>query len=162
MEQKFENKMNTGIELKDRRAIADGLNRVLADSFSLYLKTHGFHWNVTGPQFHTLHELFMTQYTELWTALDEIAERVRALGFPTAASYSQYQKLTSIEEESGVPNAQEMIRQLVTGNESVARVMREVVPVADNAEDSVTADLLTRRMEVHEKNAWMLRSMLEA
>jgi len=153
--------INTGIGEKDRAKIANALSRVLADSYVLYLKTHNFHWNVTGPMFQTLHTMFMTQYTEQWTALDSIAERIRALGFPAPGSYSQYAKLTSIAEETGVPSAHEMIQQLVSGQETVARTAREAFKVADAADDQPSADLLTQRMEIHEKNAWMLRSLLE-
>ncbi|MEM6531990.1 MAG: Dps family protein [Myxococcota bacterium] len=152
--------INIGIEDKDREAIAAGLSRLLADSYTLYLKTHNFHWNVTGPQFNTLHAMFETQYTELATAVDEIAERIRALGVVAPGSYKQFAELTKIEEETGTPNASEMIRQLVVGQETVVRTAREVFPVAENAKDEPTADLLTQRMQLHEKNAWMLRSML--
>lgn len=152
--------INIGIETQDRQAIADGLSRLLADTYTLYLKTHSFHWNVTGPMFNTLHTMFMTQYTELWTALDEIAERIRALGFPAPGSYSQFASLTSIKEETGVPNAEDMIRQLVQGHEAVARTARSIFPVVDKAGDEPSADLLTQRMQIHEKTAWMLRSML--
>lgn len=153
--------IDIGISKKDREKIADALSRMLADSYMLYLKTHNFHWNVTGPMFQTLHTMFMTQYTEQWTALDAIAERIRALGFPAPGSYTQYAKLTSINEETGVPTAHEMIQQLVTGQETVTRTAREAFKVADSADDQPTADLLTQRMEIHEKNAWMLRVLLE-
>ena len=153
--------IDIGIAEADRKAIAEGLNRVLADTFALYLKTHSFHWNVTGPMFNTLHTMFMTQYTELWTALDEVAERIRALGYPAPGSFSQFSKLASISEEQGVPKAQEMIRQLVEGHEAVARTARQVFPTAEQANDQPTADLLTQRLQIHEKTAWMLRSMLE-
>jgi starvation-inducible DNA-binding protein len=153
--------IDIGISKKDREKIADALSRMLADSYSLYLKTHNFHWNVTGPMFQTLHTMFMTQYTEQWTALDAIAERIRALGFPAPGSYTQYAKLTSISEETGVPTAHEMIQQLVTGQETATRTAREAFKIADGADDQPTADLLTQRMEVHEKNAWMLRVLLE-
>lgn len=152
---------NIGIADEDRRRIAEGLSRLLADSYTLYLKTHNYHWNVTGPLFNTLHAMFETQYTELATAVDEIAERIRALGHPAPGSYRAFAGLTSIEEEEGVPSAETMIRRLVIGQETVARTAREVFPVADQAHDEPTADLLTQRMQVHEKNAWMLRSMLE-
>ena len=153
--------IDIGIAEADRKAIAEGLNRVLADTFALYLKTHSFHWNVTGSMFNTLHTMFMTQYTELWTALDEVAERIRALGYPAPGSFSQFSKLASISEEQGVPKAQEMIRQLVEGHEAVARTARQVFPTAEQANDQPTADLLTQRLQIHEKTAWMLRSMLE-
>ena len=149
-----------GIPAEDRQKITDGLSRLLADSYTLYLKTHNFHWNVTGPLFNTLHTMFETQYTELATAVDEIAERIRALGHPAPGSYRAFGKLTSIEEEDGVPSAEEMIRQLVIGQETVVRTAREVFPLAEKANDEPTADLLTQRMQTHEKNAWMLRSML--
>jgi len=153
--------IDIGIAETDRKAIAEGLSRVLADTFALYLKTHSFHWNVTGPMFNTLHTMFMEQYTELWTALDEVAERIRALGYPAPGSASQFGKLTSITEESGVPKAQDMIRQLVEGHEAVARTARKVIVTAEEANDQPTADLLTQRLQIHEKTAWMLRSMLE-
>ena len=153
--------INIGIEDEKRQAIADGLSRVLADSYTLYLKTHNFHWNVTGPMFQTLHLMFETQYTELALAVDMVAERIRALGYPAPATYSEYAKLTSIEETPGVPKAKEMIKLLVEGQESVVRTARSVFPAADEVNDEPTADLLTQRMQVHEKNAWMLRSLLE-
>ncbi len=154
--------MDIGIDDKTRAKIADGLAHLLADSYSLYLKTHGFHWNVTGPMFNTLHLMFMDQYTELWNALDPIAERIRALGFPAPASYAQFAKLVSIREEAGVPNAMDMVRQLIEGQEAVVRTARGMFPAVDKAGDEPTADLLTQRMQVHEKNAWMLRSLLES
>lgn len=154
-------KVDIGISEPNREAIADGLSRLLADSYTLYLKTHNYHWNVTGPMFATLHTLFETQYTELATAVDEIAERIRALGKPAPGSYAAFAKLTSIEEETGTPTAEEMIRQLTVGQETVARTARELIPVVDEANDEPTADLLTQRMQVHEKNAWMLRSLLQ-
>ncbi|HYH22274.1 MAG TPA: Dps family protein [Azospirillum sp.] len=153
--------IDIGIAENDRKAIAEGLNRVLADTFALYVKTHGFHWNVTGPMFNTLHTMFMTQYTELWNSLDEIAERIRALGYPAPASFAQFAKLTSISEETSVPRAEDMIRQLVEGHETVARTARQVFPTAEQANDQPTADLLTQRLQIHEKTAWMLRSLLE-
>jgi len=152
--------MDIGIAEDQRRAIADGLGRLLADTYTLYLKTHNFHWNVTGPMFNTLHLMFETQYTELATAVDEIAERIRALGFPAPGSYAAYARLSTIDEAEGVPDADEMIRQLVAGQEAVARTARSVFPLADAAADEPTADLLTQRMQIHEKTAWMLRSML--
>lgn len=153
--------MDIGISDKDREKIADALSHMLADSYILYLKTHNFHWNVTGPMFQTLHIMFMQQYTELWNALDLIAERIRALGHPAPGSYQRYVQLSTIKEEEGVPSAQDMIRQLVAGQEAVARTARAAFKVADAADDQPTADLLTQRMEIHEKNAWMLRSLLE-
>lgn len=153
--------INIGISEENRQAIADGLSKVLADSYTLYLKTHNYHWNVTGPMFNTLHLMFETQYTELATAVDEIAERIRALGVPAPGSYRAFSVITEIEEETDVPHAEEMIRQLVIGQETVVRTARSVFTIADKADDEPTADLLTQRMQTHEKNAWMLRSMLE-
>jgi starvation-inducible DNA-binding protein len=153
--------INIGISEADRRAIADGLAKLLADTYTLYLKTHNYHWNVTGPLFNTLHLMFETQYTELATAVDEIAERIRALDFPAPGSYKAYAKLTEIEEEDGVPSAEDMIGKLVAGQETVVRTARSIFPVVEGANDEPTADLLTQRMQIHEKNAWMLRSMLE-
>ncbi|KAF3997364.1 Dps family protein [Glaciimonas immobilis] len=153
--------INIGINDKDRKKIADGLSKLLADTYTLYLKTHNFHWNVTGPMFNTLHLMFEGQYTELSLAVDLIAERIRALGYPAPGSYSAFAKLSSIPEAVGVPNATEMIRQLVAGQESVTRTARSIFPVVDAASDEPTADLLTQRMQLHEKNAWMLRSLLE-
>ncbi len=152
--------INIGLSNDQRKDIAAGLSRLLADSYTLYLKTHNFHWNVTGPMFQTLHTLFETQYTELATAVDEIAERIRALGEPAPGSYQQFAALSSIPEETGIPSADVMIRQLVEGQEAVARTARSVFPAADEARDEPTADLLTQRMQIHEKNAWMLRSLL--
>ncbi|HSI21410.1 MAG TPA: Dps family protein [Methylophilaceae bacterium] len=153
--------IDIGISPTDRKEIADGLSRVLADTYTVYLRTHNFHWNVTGPMFQTLHLMFMTQYNELWTATDLIAERIRALGFPAPGTYTAFGKLTSIKEVEGVPKAQDMIRLLVEGNEAVARTAREIFPIVEKANDQPTADLLTQRMQVHEKTAWMLRSLLE-
>jgi len=153
--------INIGIEEQDRKAIADGLSRLLADTYSLYLKTHNFHWNVTGPMFNTLHLMFEAQYNELALAVDLVAERIRSLGFPAPGSYSEYARLSSIPEAVGVPKADEMIRQLVQGQESVARTAREIFPLVDKVNDEPTADLLTQRLQVHEKTAWMLRSLLE-
>ena len=150
--------INIGINEQDRQKIAQGLSRLLADSYTLYLKTHNYHWNVTGPQFNTLHQMFEVQYAELAAAIDEIAERIRALGEPAPGSYRAYARLTSIEEEEAVPAAEEMIRQLLKGQETVVRTARSVIGAAEAANDEPTADLLTRRMQVHEKNAWMLRS----
>ena len=153
--------IDIGIDTKDRERIAAGLSRLLADTYTLYLKTHNFHWNVTGPMFQTLHLMFETQYNELALAVDLIAERIRALGFPAPGTYREFGQLTSIRESEGVPTAKEMIGQLVEGQEAVVRTAREVFPVADEANDQPTADLLTQRMQLHEKNAWMLRSLLE-
>jgi starvation-inducible DNA-binding protein len=152
--------IDIGIPDKTRKQIADGLSRLLADTYTLYLKTHNFHWNVTGPMFNTLHLMFEAQYNELALAVDLIAERIRALGHPAPGSYSAYSKLSSIPEADGVPDATEMIRQLVQGQEAVARTARSVFPLVDDANDQPSADLLTQRMQVHEKNAWMLRSLL--
>ena len=154
-------KIDTGISEGDRQAIAEGLSRMLADSYTLYLKTHNFHWNVTGPMFQTLHTMFEEEYTELAMAVDEIAERIRALGHYAPGSYKAYAKLSSVEESEEVPEAKEMIRQLVQGHEAVAKTARSVFPAAEDGNDEVTADLLTQRMTVHEKTAWMLRSLLD-
>jgi len=153
--------IDIGIPADQRQQIADGLGRVLADSTVLYAKTHGFHWNVTGPMFNTLHLMFMEQYTELWTALDAIAERIRALGHIAPFGGSTYSGLSSIPETEGVPAALAMVRELVEGHEAVARTIRGVFAVADDAGDQPTADLLTQRLQIHEKTAWMLRSLLE-
>ncbi len=153
--------INIGINATDRKAIAEGLSRLLADSYTLYMKTHNFHWNVRGPMFQTLHLMFEAQYNEQWLALDEIAERIRALGMDAPGTYSQYAKLSSIQETPGVPEAREMVRLLVEGQEAVARTARKLFPAVDKAGDEPTADLLTQRMQIHEKNAWMLRSLLE-
>lgn len=153
-------KIEIGLSEQDRKTIAEGLSRLLADSYTLYLKTHGFHWNVTGPMFSTLHILFEQHYMELWNAVDTIAERIRALGFPAPGSYTQFAQLTSIKEATNVPSAEEMIRQLVTDQETVIRTARAIFPSADKVNDEATADLLTQRLQVHEKNAWMLRSLL--
>lgn len=153
--------VNIGISKKDRAAIADGLSRVLADSYTLYLKTHNYHWNVTGPMFQTLHLLFETQYTELALAVDLIAERIRALDHPAPGTYADYARLSTIKEKTGVPKAADMIRDLVAGQEAVVRTARKVFPLVEKASDEPSADLLTQRMQVHEKNAWMLRSLLE-
>ncbi|HLT04639.1 MAG TPA: Dps family protein [Pseudomonas sp.] len=152
--------IDIGISQPDRAAIAEGLSRLLADTYTLYLKTHNFHWNVTGPMFNTLHTMFETQYTELALAVDDIAERIRTLGFPAPGSYAAYARLSSIKEEEGVPSAEEMIRQLVEGQEAVVRTARALFPLLDKVNDEPTADLLTQRMQVHEKTAWMLRSLL--
>lgn len=152
--------IETGISEETRTEIADGLASLLADSYLLYLKTHNFHWNVTGPMFVTLHELFEEHYTELATAIDEIAERIRALGSFAPGSFAQFKEIASIDEETGNPEAHEMVRQLIQGQESVVRTARAVLPVASEADDEPTVDLLTQRMQIHEKNAWMLRSLL--
>lgn len=153
--------MDIGISKKDREKIAEGLSRLLADSFTLYLKTHNFHWNVKGPMFNTLHVMFMEQYTELWNALDMIAERIRALDVAAPGTYGEFAKLTVIKESEGVPTATEMIKQLVAGQEAITKTARSIFPIVDKAGDEPTADLLTQRMQIHEKNAWMLRSLLE-
>jgi starvation-inducible DNA-binding protein len=155
------NPIDIGISDGDRKKIAEGLSRLLADTYTLYLKTHNYHWNVTGPMFNTLHLMFETQYTELATAVDEIAERIRALGYPAPGSYVQFQKLSSVKESDGVPSAEDMIADLVKGQEIVVKTARSVFPAAEAANDEPTADLLTQRMQIHEKTAWMLRSMLE-
>ncbi len=154
-------KIDIGISVNDREKIAAGLADLLADSYTLYLMTHNFHWNVTGPMFNTLHIMFMGQYTEQWNALDLIAERMRALGFPAPGTYKEYVKRASIKEVEGVPKATDMIRHLVSAQEATARTARKLFPVVDKADDQPTADLLTQRLEVHEKTAWMLRSLLE-
>ena len=153
--------VDIGIDGKHRAKIADGLSRVLADTYSLYLQTHNFHWNVEGPMFNTLHLMFMGQYTELWNALDAIAERIRALGYPAPGTYKLFAQLSSIEETDGVPDAMEMVRILVKGHEAVTRTTRKVFPAAEKAKDESTADLLTQRLQIHEKTAWMLRSLLK-
>jgi starvation-inducible DNA-binding protein len=153
--------INIGISEGDRKEIAQGLSRLLADTYTLYLKTHNFHWNVTGPMFETLHLMFERQYVELANAVDLIAERIRALGVFAPGSYSAFGKLASIPEETGVPDARTMIKQLVEGQEAVVRTARSIFPVVDRAQDQPTNDLLTQRMQVHEKAAWMLRSLLE-
>ena len=153
--------IDIGIDEKTRGEIALGLSRLLADTYTLYLKTHNFHWNVKGPMFQTLHLMFEQQYNDLALAVDEIAERIRALGFPAPATYTEFAKLSSIEETLGVPTAEEMIRLLVEGQEAVVRVARSLFPVVDQSHDEPTADLLTQRMQFHEKTAWMLRSLLE-
>ena len=152
--------LNTGISSKDREVIAAGLSNLLADSYTLYLKTHNYHWNVQGPMFNSLHQMFEVQYTELALAVDEIAERIRALGIRAPGSYAEFAKLTAVKEAVGEESAEEMIRQLAIGQETVVRTARTVFPDADAANDEPTADLLTQRMHLHEKNAWMLRSML--
>lgn len=153
-------KINIGIDEEQRKAIAHGLSVLLADTYTLYLKTHNYHWNVTGPMFQTLHTLFETQYNELALAVDDIAERIRALGEFAPGSYKEYARLTNLKEADGIPAAEEMIKDLVKGQEAIAKTARSIVPVADGASDEVTLDLLTQRMTVHEKNAWMLRSLI--
>lgn len=153
--------IDIGIKAGDREKIVRGLASLLADSYTLYLMTHNFHWNVTGPQFNSLHQMFMTQYTEQWNALDLIAERIRALGYPAPGTYKEFVKLASIKEVEGVPRAEEMVRLLVNAQEATARTARKLFPVVEAANDQPTADLLTQRLEVHEKTAWMLRSILE-
>ena len=154
--------IDIGISTKDRGAIAGGLAKLLADTYTLYLTTHNFHWNVTGPMFNTLHAMFMAQYTELWNAVDPIAERIRSLGFPAPGSYKQFGALASIDDAPVTPpKAMDMVRILVAGHEAVARTARSIFPLAGKADDQPTADLLTQRLDVHEKTAWMLRSLLE-
>jgi starvation-inducible DNA-binding protein len=153
--------INTGISVAQRGAIVQGLSRLLADTYVLYLKTHNFHWNVEGPMFQTLHQMFMEQYTETWNAIDLIAERIRSLGEYAPGTYREYARLTSIKETEGVPRAEDMVRLLIEGQEAVVRTAREALGVADEANDQPTLDLLTQRMQVHEKNAWMLRSLLK-
>ena len=153
--------IDIGISTEDRAKIVDSLSHVLADSYMLYLKTHNFHWNVTGPMFQTLHVMFQEQYTELWNALDDIAERIRALGHYAPGTYQRDAELSTFKEEANVPGAQEMIRQLVEGQESVARTARAAFRIADAADDQPSAGMLATRMEIHEKNAWMLRAFLE-
>lgn len=156
--------IDIGIDANGRANIADGLSHVLADAYTLYLKTHNFHWNVTGPMFNSLHTLFEAQYTEQWAALDEIAERIRALGFNAPGSYAEFARLSSITEEPGMTTApawHEMVQQLVDGNEAFCRTARRALDIADDADDAPTEDLLTQRLQIHEKYAWMLRSMLQ-
>ena len=153
--------MDIGIDAKQRESIAKGRSGLLADSYTLYLMTHNFHWNVTGPQFNSLHLMFMGQYTEQWNALDIIAERIRALGFPAPGTYKEYVKLATIKEVDGVPKATDMVRHLVAAQEATARTARKLFPLVDAANDQPTADVLTQRIDIHEKTAWMLRSLLE-
>jgi len=153
--------IDIGIAEDQRKQIAAGLSALLADSYTLYLMTHNFHWNVTGPQFNSLHIMFMNQYTEQWNALDIIAERIRALGFPAPGTYKEFVKLASIKEVEGVPKANDMIRHLVAAQEATARTARKLFDVVDEANDQPTADVLTQRIDIHEKTAWMLRSLLE-
>ena len=153
--------MDTGISAEQRGAIAQGLSKLLADTYVVYLKTHNFHWNVEGPMFQTLHQMFMEQYTETWNAIDLIAERIRSLGEYAPGTYKEYSKLTRIKETDGVPKAEQMVQLLIEGQEAIVRTARELLPIADDAGDEPTLDLLTQRMQVHEKNAWMLRSLLK-
>ena len=153
--------INIGMSDSDRAKIAEGLSALLADSYTLYMMTHNFHWNVTGPRFNDLHNMFMGQYTEQWNALDVIAERIRALGFPAPGTYKEFVKLASIKEVEGVPKANDMIRHLVTAQEATARTARKLFPVVEAANDQPTADLLTQRMDIHEKTARMLRSLMD-
>jgi starvation-inducible DNA-binding protein len=153
--------IDIGIDAKDREKVAHALSRLLADTYGLYLKTHNFHWNVEGPLFNTLHQMFMVQYTELWNALDEIAERIRSLGYPAPGSYRAFARLSSIEDSEDVPEAMAMVRELVKGHEAVARTARAAFGPAGKAGDESSADLLTQRLQVHEKTAWMLRSLLK-
>jgi starvation-inducible DNA-binding protein len=153
--------MDTGISPKDRGAIAKGLSRLLADTYMVYLKTHNFHWNVEGPMFQTLHVMFMEQYTEAWNAIDLVAERIRSLGHYAPGTYKEYLALARVKETPGVPKAEQMVRLLIDGQEAIVRTAREVVPLAERGSDEPTLDLLTQRMQVHEKNAWMLRSLLK-
>lgn len=154
--------MDTGIKAQDRQLIAGGLSKLLADTYTLYLKTHYFHWNVTGPMFNTLHLMFETQYNELALAVDLVAERIRALDVYAPGTYRQFAELSSIQEATGVPKANDMIKELVEGHEAVCRTARSVFPAAEAASDEATADLLTQRLQLHEKTAWMLRSLLES
>lgn len=162
MAKKTNVKIDIGISENDRKAIASGLNRLLADTYTLYLMTHNFHWNVKGPMFNTLHLMFEGQYNELALAVDLIAERIRALGFPAPGTYGEFAALSSIKEVKGQPKAEDMIKHLVSGQEAVVRTARSIFPVVEKASDEPTADLLTQRMQLHEKTAWMLRSLLEA
>ncbi len=163
MSSKKSNKVviDIGISESNRKKIAEGLSNLLADSYTLYMMTHNFHWNVKGPQFNTLHTMFMAQYTEQWAALDVIAERIRALGYPAPGTYSEFVKRASIKEVNGVPKAEEMIQHLVKAQEATAKTARKLFPVVDDVNDQPTADVLTQRIDVHEKTAWMLRSLLE-
>ena len=153
--------IDIGIAKKERVAVSEHLSKLLADTYSLYLKTHSFHWNVIGPHFRSLHTMFEEQYNELWTAADEVAERIRTLDVYAPGSYSQFAKLTSIKEETGVPDWKNMIEQLVEGHEAAAATAREAIRVAADDGDEGTADLITGRLKEHEKTAWMLRSMLK-
>lgn len=153
--------INIGINQADRAKLAGELSKLLADTYTLYLKTHNFHWNVTGPMFQTLHLMFEQHYNEMWMAVDAIAERIRSLGHPAPGSYAAFSRLSSIADADGVPPAKEMIKQLIDGHETVIRTARALIPVAGEAGDESSADLATQRLQVHEKTAWMLRSLLE-
>lgn len=153
--------IDIGISAKDRSAISDALSKVLADSFVLYLKTHNYHWNVTGPMFQTLHVMFMDQYTELWNALDEIAERIRSLGFPAPGTFKEFARLSSMKEAEGTLNADGMIRDIISGQDAVTRAARSALKIAEKADDQPTVDILVQRLQIHEKNAWMLRSLID-
>ena len=154
-------KIDIGISDSNRKDIADGLKSLLSDTYMLYLKTHGYHWNVTGPMFDTLHKMFMAQYTELWNAVDPIAERIRSLGFFAPGTYAEMSKLTKVKEDIDVPKATDMIKNVFEGHETVIRTTREIFDVAEKGKDQATMDLLTQRLDIHEKTAWMLRSLLE-
>lgn len=154
-------KMDIGISDVNRKEVAQGLSKLLADTYTLYLKTHNFHWNVEGPMFQTLHVMFMGQYTEMWNALDIIAERIRALGHYAPGTYSEFVKLTSIKESKAVPKANKMIEELIQGHEAVIKTARSIFDAAEKAKDQTTMDVLTQRLDIHEKTAWMLRSLLK-
>jgi len=154
-------KIDIGISESDRKAVVGGLSKLLADTYTLYLKTHNFHWNVEGPMFQTLHIMFMEQYTEMWNALDAVAERIRALGHYAPGTYSEFIKLSSIKESKGVPKANKMIEETIQGHEAVIKTARAIFEAAEKAKDQTTMDLLTQRLEIHEKTAWMLRSLLK-
>ena len=155
-------KIDIGITEKDRKAITKGLSNLLADTYTLYLTTHNFHWNVTGPMFNSLHDMFMQQYTELWNAVDPIAERIRSLGFPAPGSYADFAKLSSLPDAPATPpKALDMVAILAKGHEATAKTARALYPLVEKASDEPTADLLTQRITVHEQTAWMLRSLLE-
>lgn len=153
--------IDIGIGEAERKAIASGLAALMADTYTLYLKTHNFHWNVTGPMFETLHLMFERHYNELWMSVDVIAERIRTLGFPAPGTYAEFSRLSAIKDAQGVPAAEDMVRALVEGHETVSRTARKLVPAVEHANDQATLDLLTQRMQSHEKTAWMLRSLLE-
>lgn len=154
-------KMDIGISEANRKEVAEGLSKLLADTYTLYLKTHNFHWNVEGPMFQTLHVMFMGQYTEMWNALDVIAERIRALGHYAPGTYSEFVKLTSIKESKSVPKATKMVEELIQGHEAVIKTTRSIFESAESAKDQTTMDVLTQRLDIHEKTAWMLRSLLK-
>ena len=155
-------KIDIGISDKDRKFVAGGLSKLLADTYTLYLKTHSFHWNVEGPMFQTLHVMFMGQYTEMWNALDIIAERIRSLGHYAPGTYSEFVKLTSIKESKSIPKATKMVEELIQGHEAVIKTAREIFGAAEDAKDQTTMDVLTQRLDIHEKTAWMLRSLLKS